>query len=72
MLYRGSMPYAFVRKERCPVCKLDVNQCRYRGRHPEPERKTTGRENHNVQKKTEKVCPTCGKKISECKYQGVH
>lgn len=72
LLYRDSMSYVFVRKERCPVCKLDVNQCRYRGRHPEPERKTTGRGNHVVQKKTEKVCPTCGKKISKCKYQGVH
>ena len=38
LLYRDSMSYVFVRKERCPVCKLDVNQCRYRGRHPEPEK----------------------------------
>lgn len=72
LLYKVFMPYAFVKKVRCPVCKLDITQCRYRGKHPEPERKSTGKENHEVQKKTEKVCPTCGKKISECKYQGVH
>ena len=72
LLYKVSMPYAFVKKARCPVCKLDIAQCRYRGRHPEPEIKSTGRKNHDMQKKTEKVCPSCGKKISECKYQGVH
>lgn len=72
LLYKVSIPFTFVKKVRCPVCKLDVTQCRYRGKHPEPERKSTGKENHEVQRKTEKVCPTCGKKISECKYQGVH
>lgn len=72
LLYKVSMPCTFVKKERCPICKLDVAQCRYRGKHPKPEKRVTGRENHQVQRKKEKVCPSCGKKISDCKYQGVH
>lgn len=72
LLYKVSIPCTFIRKERCLVCKLDVAQCRFRGKHPEPEKRATGREKHEVHREIEKVCPTCGKKISECKYQGVH
>ncbi len=72
LLYQTSLSYAFVMKKRCPVCKLDVTQCKYHGKHPAPEKTSTVKENHEQEKKVEAVCPTCGKKISECKYQGVH
>ena len=74
ILYRTTLSYTFVRKERCPECGKDKDACPYNGHHPaknisKPAEKGT---HHSAEKKSERICPTCGKPISRCKYQGVH
>lgn len=70
-LYEGVLSYKFMKKERCPICGKDKDQCEYKGSHPS-QGSVSSREKPHHEVKTEKICETCGKKISECKYQGVH
>ena len=40
----------------CQICKKPVNDCEFKGKHPDPV----------------VTCATCGKPLNECKYKGKH
>lgn len=74
-LFDGAVSYTLVKKEKCPLCGKDKEQCEFRGNHPIgnlSSGKDSVSDNGKVEEDTERVCEDCGKKISECKYRGVH
>lgn len=60
-LYENILTFSFTKREQCRECGKDIEECKFRGKHPDEGKKDT-----------EKRCEVCGKKISECEYLGVH
>ena len=79
LLYKSEVKMTFKKRFRCHLCHRDIEECRYRGKHPEVKKDICPK-CHKERSKCVcgkgsvkiKACPTCGKDIKDCSWHGVH
>lgn len=79
LLYKSEVKMTFKKRFRCHLCHRDIEECRYRGKHPEVKKDICPK-CHKERSKCVcgkgrakiKACPTCGKDIKDCLWHGVH